>query len=97
MRGDVVSQELEGTRNQIGIEVPADATSNFIGGFPERDRRVVGSFVDHCINGINDREDAGTGLWSILTTNIVGTGGEQEITSPANQAPKRFYRVGVKP
>jgi spore coat protein A len=48
-------------------------------------------------HSVEHREDAGTGLWSILTTNIVGTGGEQEITNPANQAPKRFYRVGVKP
>jgi spore coat protein A len=48
-------------------------------------------------HSVEHREDAGSGLWSILTTNIVGTGGEQEITNPAHQVPKRFYRVGVKP
>ena len=48
-------------------------------------------------HSVEHRDHVSTGAWSILTTNIIGTGGEQEVTDAAAQTLERFYRVGVKP
>jgi FtsP/CotA-like multicopper oxidase with cupredoxin domain len=89
----IIEHEDHEMMRQFEVVAPAEFTSirklstNVVLWFPS---------VSNFSYTVERRDEANTGTWSVLVTNVPGTGKEIAVTNSA-EASRRFYRIGTAP